>query len=225
MENYNLNDDPFAEASNSKMPDFEYFGQLKIKAWWGVFPKEGGAPVEFDPKQHNLNERQGMVDIAIACISQQDTRFPPHASYVMTSADWNKITKPSIQAMGFENVREINDKWVRVAQVDGFKKRKDKPGEFYKTLKVLEVYSSEQACIAAYMGDSQYTEPVSSQSDKQSALSVLRVMVAEAGAVTKVKPAVQAIVAEKIQKNELVSRNFNAESPEVQELILAAVGA
>ena len=225
MENTNLNDDPFADASNSKMPDFEYFGQLKIKAWYGVFPKEGGAPIDFDPQQHNLNERQGMVDINIACIPQQDTKFPPHASYVTTSADWNKITKPSINAMGFENVREISDRWVNVAQVDGFKKRKDKPGEFYKTFKVLEVYSSEQACIADYMGDAQYTEPASSQADKQSALSVLGVMIAEASAITKVKPAVQAIVAEKIQKNELVSRNFTADSPEVQNLILAAVGA
>lgn len=157
--------DLFDEASNPPEKTYDLFGKVEIKAWeCGFTPGiRGGQP--YDPAFHK--KRHIMIDIYIQPLAEIDVKYPKSLEFhdVTWSNPWARIVLPSIKALGFENVREINGKWARVAHVPdgGSYQRKDTGGNFVfnpdgspsmvetTTFKFVAFFADENACRAAYL--------------------------------------------------------------------------
>lgn len=225
--------DPWEVADSAKPRDYEYYGQVKADAWFGFFPGGGAKPIPFDPQQHPVDKRATMIDIQIIPIPEQDVRFDIRQNYTDFSQDWTKVTLPSIKGLGVDGLRSLNGRFVRVAQVDGKRERKDengnKTGDFYKTFKFVEVYPDQAACAMAYAGAAPDTEQPtngnehSADPEKDTALKFARVVV-ENQARGKTDPQqVISAVTETIYNMPLINRHFTGSSPEVLNLIQEAM--
>jgi hypothetical protein len=151
--------DPFAAASTPKTQTYDLFGMVEINAWACSLQK-GVGKVPFDPQNPN-HKRLTAIDVFIQPLPEIDVKYPKTCEehWVAEFPEWAKITLPSIKAAGFENVREINGKYARVARVPNGKKyeKKDRAtgqptGEMAEetTFKFVEFYADENACRAAY---------------------------------------------------------------------------
>lgn len=227
-----VNDDPWEEADNAKPRDFEYYGQVKADVRYIFFPGNKQRPIPFDPAIHPQEKRVVEIEIHIIPIPEQNVSFDVYNKLVGFSPDWTKITNPSIKALKVDGLRELNNRWVRVANVPGKRERLDKDsgeptGEYFSTFKFLEIYPDENTCHAAYAGYASHTEPqAEEQKDekKQTALVFAEVIVAKNAKIAKDRDELKRLVSIEISALPLISENFTVESPEIQTLIDNAKG-
>lgn len=144
--------DALNEADQAQERFFELYGRLIINAYYMYFPGSGERPVAFDPAKHPIEKRTAMIELILESIPQQHQQYENRMSCATFAADWTKITKPSINALGFE-ARTIAGRYVKLAKVPGKNPNKKKPGEFYTCFKILQVFEDEAACAAAYEGE------------------------------------------------------------------------
>lgn len=224
--------DPWAIADSAKPRDFEYYGQVHADCWFGFFPGDGAKPIPFDPQQHPVDKRTTMIDIQIIPVPEQDVRFDIRQNFTDFSLDWTKITLPSIKSLGVDGLRALNGRFVRVAQVDGKREKKDqdgnKTGEYYKTFKFLEVYPDQAACSMAYAGTSapRHTEPVVNEQhnlEKETALKFAKVIVENKAKGQTDPQIVISLVTEAIAPMPMINKHFTGSSPEILNLIQEAM--
>lgn len=238
-ENNNTNfvmPDPFAEADNAKAEPFQYFGQAKVDAQYLFFPGQKAQPVPFDPTIHPMDKRSLQVYIQILPIAEQNISFDVYQNMLTFSKDWTTITNPSIKAIGAQGLKDLNDKWVKVARVDGTRKKLDKDtgedtGEKWQTFKFLELFPNEEACIAAFAGrnhsitpDTEYDLPqvdnTPNDNDKITALTFAQVLVSNEGRNNNGnRDAFIEAVKRQIAQMPLISKVFTIDSPEIVALI------
>ncbi len=231
--------DPFASASDPVVKSYDLFGMVEINAWACALVK-GQGKVPFDP-QNASHKRYTAIDVFIQPLVEMDVRYPKSCEehWVAEFPEWAKITLPSIKAAGFDNVREINGKWARVARVPNGKKyeKKDRAtgqptGEFAEetTFKFVEFYASEDACRAAYLANggqpvATATETPVAQGDEATAYAFLKVIVSNAtrgkSSIEEAKEAVETALAQ----YPTVTKFYNVESDGTLELINAALKA
>lgn len=226
-------DDPWVVADNAKPRDFEYYGQVKADAWFGFFPGGGAKPIAFDPQQHPVDKRTVMIDIQIIPVPEQNISFDIRQNYTDFSPDWTKVTLPSIRAIGVDGLRALNDRWVRVVQVDGKREKKDengkKTGEFYKTFKFLEVYPDAATCSTAYAGaspahtESQPDPVADGDKEKTTALQFAKVVITNKAQGKTDPQAVINSVTEAIAGMPMINKFFTGDSPEILALIQEAM--
>lgn len=221
-----INDDPWAVADSAKPRDYEYYGQVKADAWFGYFPGGGAKPIPFDPSQHPTDKRATLIDIQIIPIPQQDARWDIRQSYTDFSPDWTKITLPSIKALGVDGLKALNNKYVRVANVQGKRKKKDdsgaETGDFYTTFKFIEVFPDEAACVTAYAGaaPAHIEQPPANPADEKAvALQFAEVVVANIARGKTDHALVVAEVTTAIAGMPMISKHFTGQSSEIQALI------
>jgi len=154
--------DPYKSASDPAVQNFDLFGQVEINAWACALVK-GTGKVPFDSTNPN-HKRFTAIDVFIQPLLEIDVKYTKslEAHWIAEFPEWAKITLPSIKAAGFENVREINSKWARVARVPNGKKyeKKDKTtgqptGEYADetTFKFVEFFADEAECRAMYLAN------------------------------------------------------------------------
>jgi hypothetical protein len=227
-------DDPWDVADNAKPRDYEYYGQVKADVWFGHFPGGGVKPIPFDAAIHPADKRTTMIDIQIIPIAEQSVTFEVRQNYTDFSLDWTKITLPSIKALGVDGLRSLNGHFVRVAQVDGKREKKEdgaKTGVFYKTFKFLEAFADQAACVKAYCGNApSHTEqepisqtpsqsPVNSQ-EKDSVLKFARVVVVNAARGQKDINIICDSVTAHLSTMPMINKYFTATSPEIMTMIM-----
>jgi len=222
------NDDPWAVADAARPRDYEYYGQVKADAWFGYFPGGGMKPIPYDPTQHPVDKRTTMIDIQIIPVPEQNVTFDIKQNYTDFSQDWTKITLPSIKALGVDGLRALNGRFVRVAQVDGKREKKDengnKTGEFYKTFKFLEVYPDQVACSTAYAGTAHnHIEPqpatTTGDDEKDVALKFVKVIVESKVKMAKDKQEALDMVSKEIAGMPMINKHFTGASPEILDLL------
>ncbi len=235
--------DPFASASDPVVitPNFDLWGMVEISAYACHLQKgKGGGKVPFDATNPD-HKRMTAINVFIQPLAEIDVKYPKQweMDWIAEFQTWAKITLPSIKAAGFENVREINGKWARVARVDSLDKPYDKKdaqgnptGEkgVKKTFKFVEFFDTEDACRAAYLaaGGHAATQPAATDptdADKIAALAFLKVIVPNACKGKKITDDWKGAVTTALAQYPMVSKHFTAESPEVAELALPVLAA
>lgn len=239
--------DPLDAASNPPERTYDLFGKLEVNAWPCAFQKGTRGGVPYDPAVHK--QRFTMVDMYIQPLAEIDVKYPKSLELHEPAefATWAKIVWPSIKALGISNLREIKDRWVRVAKVpDGNSyQRKDPSGNLMfnqdgspvmvetTTFKFVQLFADENECRAAYLaaggtsnanGNGQKpAEPVASgNAEKDTAYQFLKVIVANAvRGLTDWQQAKDA-VALALNQYPTVSKFFNADSVETGQLMSEA---
>ena len=226
------NDDPWSVADNAKPRALEYYGQVKADVWFGYFPGDGAKPIPFDPAIHPADKRTAQIEIHIIPIPEQSVSWDIYQGYSDFSTDWTKITLPSIKAIGFDGLKNLNGRWVRVAMADGKREKKDKAtgqktGEFYPTFKFIEAYADQAACSVAYAGNSHHTEqpplPDAGDAEKKSALAFATVIVKQSVAKGGDLTSIIADVTTGIAGMPMLNKHFTGDSPEILTLIQEAM--
>jgi hypothetical protein len=231
MTNINTNQsDPWDIAETEQPRGYEFYGQVHADANFIFFPGNGAKPIPFDPGIHPNNKRVTEVEFRIIPIPEQDVDWDESLKILTFSKEWHEIVKPSIDALGLDKLREINNKWVRVAKVPGFRKRLDKDtgedtGEFWSTYQFKELYKDERACREAYTGESVNDDipfagkkPDDDQ-NKKAAMTFINIWVTKAASVLQDRKAIEEEVKGEMENAPLINHYFTIDSPEVQEAI------
>lgn len=233
--------DPFAAASNPDyvIPTYDLYGLVELTAY-GCALIKGQGRVTWDAltsEQQANTKRLTAIQMYVQPLPEIDVKYPKQweCDWIAEYSTWNKITLPSIKAQGVENVREINGKWARIARVDSLDKPYDKKdaagnptGEkgVKKTFKIVAIYDTEEACRAAYLANggkpAQDSEPVADPADaeKTAAVAFLKVIVANACKGKSLTDDWKGAINTALAQYPTVAKFFNADSPEVTELVM-----
>lgn len=220
--------DPWAAAMDAKPREYEIYGQIKIDVWTGYFPGGGAKPIQFDPGQHPADKKTVMIDMQLIPIPEQPQRFEVEGHFTDFSLDWVKITLPSIKALGID-LRALNGRWVKLAQVPGKRENPKKPGEYYSTLKFLAAFDSEAACREAFTGQPLSTEghaaaPAPVSAEKQTALQFAGVVIKNAAGQVTTQSAARALITAQLAAFPMIQQHFTIDSPEIVALVSANIG-
>jgi len=228
--------DPFEAASHAAPLPNEYYGQVEVDAWFCVLVK-GQGRVPFDPQQHSIDQRRTAIDMAVIPLAASGLNFPIERKMLAESKEWRNIVWPSLKALGFNSLKEVNGAWVKVELVGTGRKYTNSAGEEKEatTFKFLAVYDNEETCEAAYLGMGimpqteatpmpQEAHQASPQSnpERETALQFARVIVQQA---LKAHPndveAAKKQAAQQMAGMPVVSKFFTVESPEIAALFSA----
>ena len=237
--------DPFAAATEAQARTFDLFGLVEISAW-ACHLEKGQGKIPFDPANPN-HKRMTAIDVFIQPLPEIDVKYPKtlECHWLAEYQTWIKITLPSIKdafqrATGQEmgSVRQINSMYARVTRVDSLDKpyeKKDNAGNLTgdkvtpKTFKFVEFYADEAACRAAYIDEGgqpmqgNSPAPVASapvDAEKQTATAFLKTIVANACKGKTATDDWKGAINTALAQYPLVNKFFNADSPEVTELVM-----
>ena len=225
--------DPFEAASKAAPLPTEYYGQVEVDAWFCVLVK-GEGRVPFDPQQHSIDQRRTAIDMAIIPLAASGMNYPLERRMLAESKEWRNIVWPSLKALGFNSLREVNGAWVKVKLVPTGRKYINSAGEEKEatTFKFLAVYDSEEECEAAYLGTSATEEDEPSAPEAQpadnsqandgeraTALQFAQIIVQQAlAAFPNDLNAAKTRVTQEFAKMPIVSKYFTVDSPEIAAL-------
>ena len=221
--------DPFETASNAEPLRSVYYAQVQCDAWYCVLVK-GTGKVVFDPNQHPIEQRRTALSISLATIPEQPTNFPLVREMIAESPEWTKIVWPSAKVLGLASARDLNGKWAKVELTPTGDTYKNKQGDTKErtTFKFQAFYPDEAACRAAYAAGNSQAAPATAapsapsngadtSKERETALQFLKVLMPKwlngTMDLDKVKAGIAA--------NPVIARHFDANSPEVVELMLA----
>ncbi len=153
--------DPWEAAGTEYVPVYEYYGQVQLTPVWMVFPGEKGSgqrPVVYNPQAHAGKRPFLQIEARLNVIPDQPLSYAMEMKWTNFDQDWNKITMPSIRALGFIrednkcDTKRFNGQWVKLESVEGFRQNKTNPEKGnYKTWKFTAVYADREACRNAYL--------------------------------------------------------------------------
>lgn len=237
--------DAFDAATNAQVRSFDLFGLVEISAW-ACHLEKGAGKIPYDPANPN-HKRMTAIDVFIQPLAEIDVKYPKslECHWLAEYNTWAKITLPSIKdafqkSTGNEmgSVRQINGMYARVARVDSLDKKypkKDTTGNDTgdmvtpKTFKFVEFYADEAACRAAYIDEGgqpmqgNSPAPVASapvDAEKQTATAFLKTIVANACKGKTATDDWKGAINTALAQYPLVNKFFNADSPEVTELVM-----
>ena len=237
------------EVNNPPEKSYDLFGKVEIKFWRGAFQKGTRGSVPFNPAVHQKSHIA--IDIYIQPLAEIDVKYPKSLEFhdVSWSRSWAKIIIPSLKALGINDAREINDRWVRIAKVPdgGSYQRKDANGNLiYKpdgspdmvettTFNFVALYADEDACRAAYLaaggkadgnanGNGHNVPLTNNDTEKQTAYQFLKVIVGNVARGKETFAEAQEAVGAILGQYPTVSKFYLANSVETGELITEVTG-
>ena len=222
--------DPFNSASNPSLPAFELWGMVEVNAYACALVK-GLGKVRFNPSVHD--KRFTAIDLFVQPLAETNVTNPKSCERhpIAESKEWASITWNSIKSLGTENLREVNDKWARVAVVPNGKTYENKDGEKKDEtcFKFLAFFDNEDACRSAYLTNGGHAAPAPTEqpapvsqddTDRQTAMAFLNVIVPNAARGKASVADAQAAVSVALTGYPTVAKFFTADSDEVTALIL-----
>lgn len=210
-------------------PAYEIWGRAFVAVWKAALVK-GEGKVPFDPTAHK--SMVYAIDLSIFPIMEQNAKLVER-SLIQNSKEWEMIQK-SIKDLGAAP-SEINQKYVRIAFEPTGETYNNANGETKnKTfIKFLKVFKNEQECIADYgavnMGDvAPATDdnagvPAAGQKEFESAKKLLEASIRSALKSVSEPEEVKALVLVKVKASPVMARFFNEDSPELDDMIAAAL--
>lgn len=210
-------------------PAYEIWGQAFVAVWKAALVK-GEGKVPFDPTIHK--SMVYAIDLSIVPITEQNAKHVER-SLIQNSKEWEMIQK-SIKDLGV-TPSEIDQKYVRIAFEPTGETYNNANGETKnKTfIKFLKVFKNEQECIADYgavnMGDvAPATDdnagvPAAGQKEFESAKKLLEASIRSALKSVSEPEEVKALVLVKVKASPVMAQFFNADSPELDDMIAAAL--
>ena len=221
MQNVTIND-PWEAAEKAELQTStgEFYGLAYVDVSFVKLVK-GTGKIPFDPQTDNIADRRTNIDIQIEPI--QPATFLPRRQLLDNSNAWVKITWQSLKDLGMLSLRELNNKYVKYANVGTGRKYADKNGEQKEetTFKFLAVYNTKAECEAAKNGGAPaQAQPQAAQPAQPDERKIALTFV---GALAKQTGNDKAKLAAAIAGNPLTSKFFTIDSPEVTG-ILAAMG-
>ncbi|HPL81967.1 MAG TPA: hypothetical protein PLU23_05650 [Anaerolineaceae bacterium] len=210
-------------------PAYEIWGQAFVAVWKAALVK-GEGKVPFDPTIHK--SMVYAIDLSIVPITEQNAKHVER-SLIQNSKEWEMIQK-SIKDLGAAP-SEIDQKYVRIAFEPTGETYTNSNGETKnKTfIKFLKVFKNEAECIADYgatnMGDvAPATDdnagvPAAGQKEFESAKKLLEASIRSALKSVSEPEEVKALVLVKVKASPVMAQFFNADSPELDDMIAAAL--
>jgi hypothetical protein len=212
-------------------PAYEIWGQAFVAVWKAALVK-GEGKVPFDPTNKLHKNMVYAIDLSIVPITEQNAKHVER-SLIQNSKEWEMIQK-SIKDLGAAP-SEIDQKYVRIAFEPTGETYNNANGETKnKTfIKFLKVFKNEQECIADYgavnMGDvAPATDdnagvPAAGQKEFESAKKLLEASIRSALKSVSEPEEVKALVLVKVKASPVMAQFFNADSPELDDMIAAAL--
>ena len=211
-------------------PAYEIWGQAFVAVWKAALVK-GEGKVPFDPTAHK--SMVYAIDLSIVPITEQNAKHVER-SLIQNSKEWEMIQK-SIKDLGAAP-SEIDQKYVRIAFEPTGETYNNANGETKnKTfIKFLKVFKSEAECIADYgattMGDVPVTVtdnnagvPAAGAKEFEAAKKLLEASLRGVVKVVSTPEEAKALVLVKIKASPVMSRFFTEASPELDDMIAAAL--
>lgn len=212
-----------------------YYGQIIFDCVAMVFPGEKGSkskPVVYDPQIHTNAQPFVQITAKLDPLPEMQLSNETSSRWPNYSADWVKITMPSIKKLGFVDtdgscdIVKFNNSWVKFRFVPGFTKNKDPEKPNYKTMDFLAVYKNEAECRKAYQEENasnvqpgfSHTEPVQSQSNEAVA-SALKFVESIAENAMRKGDDIDVAVDNFLEQNAAVCAGLKIDSPEIQALL------
>jgi len=210
-------------------PAFEVYGLCTVHPWKAALVK-GQGKVPFDPQQHK--RMVWAIDLSVLPVAGQDVK-PIGRSMIQTSDEWKKV-QASIQATGVAP-SEVDKRYVKVTfeptgetYVNGDGETKNKSYVHF-----VKIYPNEAECTNDYLA-SQFagTEagvdpnpgiPAAGASEFEAAKKLLEASIRSAVKLVKEPAEVKALVDVKVAASPVMSRFFNADSPELPDMIADAL--
>ena len=213
-------------------PAYEIWGQAFVAVWKAALVK-GEGKVPFDPTAHK--SMVYAIDLSIVPITEQNAKHVER-SLIQNSKEWEMIQK-SIKDLGAAP-SEIDQKYVRIAFEPTGETYNNANGETKnKTfIKFLKVFKSETECVADYgattMGDTvTVTEPqeiasgvpAAGAKEFEAAKKLLEASLRGVVKVVSTPEEAKALTLVKIKASPVMSRFFTEDSPELDDMIAAAL--
>lgn len=221
--------DAWAAAGIEPVNSREYYGQILIECVAMVFPGAKGSgqrPVVYDPQIHVGKQPFTEIKITLDPLPEMQLSNETSKSWQNYSADWTKITMPSIRKLGFTDkngacdLRKFDKSWVKFKFVPGFSKNKDPEKSNYKTMEFLAVYKNESECRKAYLAENTSNAEVKPQSTSTPAVESALVFVRSiAENALKSGNDVGEAVDEFLAKNAAACAGLKIDSPEIQAML------
>lgn len=147
-------EDPFAvadnDAANYTDPPIVVFGQVSVVARYCVF--EAGAKPrgrrDFDPQIDAFDVRRIELGFGVqpVVVGRKATEYYTTSD----SREFARIVNPSIKALGVQNAKALDGRYVEAHLVDSGRVIKDDPDKRqWKALKFVRLFASEDECVQA----------------------------------------------------------------------------
>jgi len=214
-------------------PAYEIWGQAFVAVWKAALVK-GKGKVPFDPTVHTSMVYS--IDLSIVPITEQNAKHVER-SLIQNSKEWEMIQK-SIKDLGAAP-SEIDQKYVRIAFEPTGKTYTNTNGDTKNEtfVKFLKVFKSEAECIADYgattMGDVPVTVtepqeiasgvPAAGAKEFEAAKKLLEASLRGVVKVVSTPEEAKALALVKIKASPVMSRFFTEDSPELDDMIAAAL--
>ena len=224
---------PWKAAGVEPVNTRNYYGQVIVECTAMVFPGEKGSgqrPVPYDPQIHAGKQPFTQIMIKLDSLAEMQLSNETSKTWQNYSADWTKITMPSIRKLGFVDkdgacdMQKFNKAWVKFQFVPGFTKNRDPEKPNYKTMEFLEVYKNEAECLNAYRLENgqeaetpSHTEPKSQTNE--AVASALKFVESIAENAMKSGHDVAEAVDTFLAQNAAVCAGLKIDSPEIQALL------
>lgn len=220
--------DPWDLAGTESVNTKEYYGAIVIDCVTMVFPGEKGSgqrPVAYDPAIHKGKQPFVQITATLDPLPEMMLSRETSCNWQNYSADWTKITMPSIRKLGFVtadgrcDLRKFNKSYVKFHFVPGFTKNRDPQKENYKTIEFLKVYKNAKECLADFQAnntDAAADPAPATTNDNAMALQFVQSVIDDA---RKNGKDVTAAVEDFLTKNAALCNGLTAKSPEVLDLL------
>lgn len=230
--------DAFDSAVNAAENRGIYYGKVQISADYVVFSK-GIGKLSYIEGQHEPKDRRTEVSFVLSPIDEMGMTNLVQRSMIAESDEWARIVWPSLRDdCGIKHPRELDGKFVKVQLVLNGRSWIDKKTNEKRegtTLKFLTIYANEAACKNVFIDDGNsvhvpnanaepdstainasvnMTTPIDNP-ERETAKIFLPALVKSSGG----DPATLAML---ISQMPIIAKFFNADSPEVRELMKVA---
>ncbi len=191
----------------------------------------------FDPQVHKPEQRAWEIKLYCIPLAEQPSPNTKLCELSLTkgSIQWEKETLPSLIALNVSSASGINGKFGAYEIIESAKfYYKDGEKKHNLTWKFIAIYDSEETARAAcieHFGENAGTpsdnQPAAdpADADKIAAMAFLKVIVPNACKGKKITDDWKAAVNTALAQYPMVSKHFDAESPEVAELALPVLAA
>jgi hypothetical protein len=247
--------DPWGAASNPPEDTKAFYGEVSINAYACMLvPGAGKVPFDAGvlDGEGKPYRRYTAVELIVAPLSESKLAFSLSRTMLAEFGEWKDTTWPSVKAMGVLNAQELAGKFVRVEQVPTGRKYTTRNGDEREAtaVKFTDIYPDRATCLAAYVAEfgqpsngnggngapaAQYTTQAPAAADapangngsqKETALKFAQAFVKTAMNSAKGDlDQARAILGPMLAKQALVSQYFTVDSPEIVELMAAAMTA
>lgn len=226
MSDLNILDEPIVQ------PAFELWGQAFASVWKAALVK-GVGKVPFDPNNKDHKNAVYAIDISVVPILEQNAKLAER-HLIQTSKEW-ELTQKSIKDLGVAP-SEIDQKYVKISYEETGDTFTNSNGDTKnKTfLKFAKVFKDEAECIADYgattMGDVPVTVtddnagvPAAGAKEFEAAKKLLEASIRGVTKVVSTIEEAKALTLVKIMASPVMSRFFTEDSPELDDMIAAAL--